>query len=170
MSLALGPDVGPPSGLRRISERAVAMVRRWPMGLRWALPLGWAGFLWYLSALPAGSGDSDLLREYIHNGGHIAAYAILATFWFLALPERGRVYVAPALATAYGLIDELHQAQVVGRACSWGDFLSDACGAVLAVFVIDPLLRGQRWSWPTIWGWVAVCLLMVLVATLSDAA
>jgi len=154
--------------LHRFGVAVVAMVERWPGPVRWALPLGWAGLLWWASDLPSQDGDATFLRDYIHNGGHVAAYAILATLLLWALPERGRIYLAPGLATLYGVVDELHQSQVIGRACSVGDLLSDACGAFLAVLVIVPLQRRRPWSTIAVAGWVVVCLMVVLLATLME--
>lgn len=70
---------------------------------------------------------------------HFVVYAGLATLTCRALAggsfaglTAGRAVAAVALASAYGVSDEAHQALVPGRSTEVGDWVADTLGAVAA--------------------------------------
>jgi VanZ family protein len=81
---------------------------------------------------------------------HFVEYAVLAVLLFRAL-ERGRsirsaLLMAVALASAYGLTDELHQRFVPLRVSDPVDWLVDTAGAalgVLAYLAVRQLVRAR---------------------------
>ncbi|MBI2896077.1 MAG: VanZ family protein [Deltaproteobacteria bacterium] len=83
------------------------------------------------------------------KGIHFVEYAILALLLLFALRRsstwspRALALVAWIVAAAYGATDELHQAFVPGRYCSGYDWLADATGAGLAVFMGAKLSKGR---------------------------
>ncbi len=90
--------------------------------------------------------ESEPGEKAFYKTAHIAAYAILAWFWWRALaPQRQTIW--PVLLTAfiltllYGISDEIHQLFVPGRHGSVADVLFDASGALLMIL----LLRRFRW-------------------------
>jgi VanZ family protein len=102
----------------------------------------WAPVLLYMAGIFALSATPDLPSP---PGGlndkhaHALVFGGLTLFLYRAV-ARGRVegltvrngLLAVALATAYGVTDEVHQAFVPGRMASPGDVLADAVGALLA--------------------------------------
>jgi VanZ family protein len=73
--------------------------------------------------------------------GHFAVYAVLASLltWGLrreGLPMRRALSLALALATLYGITDEIHQSFVPGRDPDPLDLLIDALGAGAALALI----------------------------------
>ncbi len=91
--------------------------------------MAWAALLFGLSSLPAGStptspfsfpGDDKVV--------HAALYAVLGALLRVAL---GRTGPAIALAAAYGVTDEVHQAFVPGRDADLFDWIADVVGAVV---------------------------------------
>jgi VanZ family protein len=78
--------------------------------------------------------------------GHLIAYAGLGLLLVRAITGRlgGRITgraagTALAIATAYGVTDEVHQMFVPGRMPDIGDVAADAAGAFIAV--------GVCWAW-----------------------
>jgi VanZ family protein len=69
--------------------------------------------------------------------GHFVLYSVLGGLFYLALlPRVGRrraAIVAVALASAYGITDEIHQVFVPGRTPDPIDWLVDTAGALVAV-------------------------------------
>lgn len=77
---------------------------------------------------------------------HLLAYTLLGAFVRAALDgarlhPRTALALAAALATLYGLSDELHQFFVPGRDMSGGDLLADALGASLGAWAAAVILR-----------------------------
>lgn len=77
---------------------------------------------------------------------HLGAYALLGAFVRSALdgarlPPAVAFLLAVALATVYGVTDELHQSLVPGRDMSAGDLLADALGAALGAWAAAHILR-----------------------------
>lgn len=114
-------------------------------GAALALALAWAALVFYLSSRPdplpfpvsAFPGEDKVL--------HALAYAVLGALLALAaagprFPGRRAVLLGAALASLYGVTDELHQSFVPGRDTSAGDWVADtlgaAAGAALAITAV----------------------------------
>jgi VanZ family protein len=96
--------------------------------------LAWAGLIFWLSSqthLPS----AIFLFAGIDKLFHAVTYGILALLLLWALPRTARrpALLAMALASAYGVSDELHQALVPGRSPDVVDWLADTAGAALAL-------------------------------------
>jgi VanZ family protein len=82
----------------------------------------------------------DGLHWLIRKSAHMTEYAILATFWFIALTRntrltrRGATWGAFVIAVAWAAVDELYQATTVSRSGSASDVGIDATGAIVASF------------------------------------
>lgn len=120
-----------------------------PPRLAWILPaLAYAAVIFWLShqpnPLPALTGRfSDKFLHAVEYGG----LAGLLTVGLARLrPARvvRAALLAMALAAAYGLTDELHQAFVPGRDANLLDWAFDALGAVVGGILAVPCLR--RWG------------------------
>jgi VanZ family protein len=116
-------------------------VIRWLRG--WGPALVCAALLFFASSRPTVPvplpGGTDKLA-------HFAAYAVLG----LALGHARRVTGIPLAAAAalgglYGLLDEVHQSFVPGRATEFGDWVADAAGVLagLAAFQLWRRFRGR---------------------------
>lgn len=138
--------LGPLQILRRLAP-VLAWWNRMPFGLRLAMPPALMLALWWSSSRQPSGGEVSAVRAFLHNGAHVLAYGALATAWWTALhgvvSSRRLTFAAIALAVAYGIVDELHQACVPGRTCSLGDLASDGAGAWLATLVLRWVLQGD---------------------------
>lgn len=138
-----------------------AALARWaavPAVVRWVPAAALMAALWWSSSRTPAPRPKDVVRDTLHNGAHVAAYAALAAAALLALRPRaafrGRdVAIAFAVSAAYGVVDELHQRSVPGRVASVLDVVSDAAGALLACALLpwwlDASPRARRaaaWS------------------------
>ena len=77
---------------------------------------------------------------------HGAGYGVLAALLLRALAAARwdgvtvrTAFLAAALATLYGVTDELHQWFVPGRSAEWSDLVADAAGAAAVC--------GALWLW-----------------------
>ena len=120
---------------------------RVPRLLRWCVPVFGMAVLWWSSSKRSGEDLPSFGGALLHNAMHVIAYACIAGSAWLAwsrtpasAPHRLRSIGAWAVATTYGLVDELHQSYVPGRDCSLFDLVSDAAGAALAVALLRGLL------------------------------
>lgn len=132
------------AGLLRGLRALGGLLLRQPRAFAVLAPLAWMGLIWFLSSQPAGRADEPSpLFSFIWNMAHGPEYAILAVLLLPLLPrrdgwvvlERAQMIFVMAVAGGYGVIDELHQGRVAGRASSVGDALTDLCaiGAVLVI-------------------------------------
>jgi hypothetical protein len=68
--------------------------------------------------------------------GHLVVFGLLGIAWCRSLrapgPAWGRLLLATALATCFGLLDELHQFHNPERFFEWADLLADGVGAFAA--------------------------------------
>lgn len=113
------------------------------------LPAAWAmATIWWLSdreTLPQPPGFSFEVWSIL---GHFVAFGVLGLFvwWALGMNSRliyrERQWYAIGIATAYGVIDEIHQRYVPGRQPDMLDVLTDFLGAVVFVLLI-PKLHGK---------------------------
>jgi VanZ family protein len=131
--------------------------------------------LWWSSSKIPGDEPHSTARSLIHNSMHVVAYACIAASWWIAWSRRPVALVcvfrsrgAWLLASLYGFVDELHQAYVPGRVCSFVDWVSDASGAALAVVVLRGV-SGIDPGWRRIAGFlVAASLASVAAATFAN--
>jgi VanZ family protein len=86
----------------------------------------------------------ELLAELTAIGVHLAAYAMLALLLLRGLASMGArwttVVLAVAIATAYGISDEVHQSFVAGRSATVFDVGVDFAGAVAGAWI-----GSRRW-------------------------
>jgi VanZ family protein len=147
---------------------------RLPHWLRVLPPIATMAFLWWSSSRTPTRQPPNVARELMHNGAHVVAYAVLAAglwlVWTRGAPaerRRWRSRISWLLATAYGVVDEGHQAFVPGRVCSLADVVSDAGGAALAIALLRWQLGLAARPRATLFAWVAVAAIGVLLATFT---
>jgi len=120
----------------------------------WAvLAVAWMGVIYALSDRPGSDyrDASDTLSwlPFATTVAHIALYSILSvfvlrTFILLRRLTTGLIaYSTIFVALAYGVLDEIHQSGVDGRASEVVDVVADVFGAVLVV-VFWFLIRKYR--------------------------
>lgn len=120
-----------------------------PWLLRFLVALAIPLLLWLLSSTPRDAQGAGATSAFFHNGAHVVAYVGLSgSLWLLQARDRARPWgaaLAVLCAVTYGLVDELHQRAVPGRACSIADLLTDSVGAALGVALLG--WRGiPRWQ------------------------
>ncbi|HEY2946669.1 MAG TPA: VanZ family protein [Vicinamibacteria bacterium] len=99
----------------------------------WVPVVLWAGLIFALSSIPdlgTGLGVWDLVLRKV---AHTAEYAILGALIYRASRSAAG---SIALASAYAVTDEVHQAFVRGRHGSPLDWVIDAAGVVIGVVVV----------------------------------
>ena len=85
----------------------------------------------------------------MHNGAHLVAYFVLAAAVWLARwagdsrTVSSSAWWALCIAISYGAVDEWHQSAVPGRVASVSDWLTDGCGALLAVTFLQDRIGGR---------------------------
>lgn len=101
--------------------------------------------IFILSAQPNLTIAPDPLIDFVlRKIAHFVVFGALAFFAWLALRTGGfdRAWLwAVALAAAYAVSDELHQAFVESRHPAATDVLIDACGAIVAVWLAEQFIR-----------------------------
>lgn len=108
---------------------------RWVYGLLALLEM--ALIVW-LSSRP---GDQVGLPPPWDKAGHGLAYAALGWLWAHAL---GKPAWAWGVAVLFGITDEWHQSMVPGRVADIADWLADAVGAALGVWLARRLPFGSQ--------------------------
>ncbi len=98
--------------------------------------------------------DFGLWQEVVANLGHAVGYALLALAlargWWWGRPwDRAGAGGVLALALAYAVSDELHQAFVPGRSATLADVIVDAVGALSALAALGGVAQRapQAWRW-----------------------
>jgi VanZ family protein len=106
----------------------------------WLAVVGWMGVIFAFSSLTS----SQIPGSWNSLGslGHFGEYAILGALLLLAFASPQRAVTALAIASAYGVTDELHQLFVPGRQCDPVDWLVDTAGAAAGVCAV---LIVSRW-------------------------
>lgn len=127
----------------------------WRVALSWAAVVAMAGFIFWMSAntgssVYSGLGIISALKEALTTAaafvfgpgvdvspvGHFTEYFIFALLLATALRNhvspRTAALGAIAIASAYGITDEIHQIFVPGRSCDPVDWLVDTVAAVVA--------------------------------------
>lgn len=112
--------------------------------LAWTAATGWAAVIFRFSAMPGSA-----VPGRFGSLAHFIEYAVLGALLLLALrvrrPLGGAVVLAIAIASAYGVTDELHQSFVVLRMPDPIDWLVDTTGATSAALGLAAVLaiRGR---------------------------
>jgi len=103
--------------------------------------LVWAALLFWQSS----SSDAGSLLSFLPAGSdkvaHFGAYAVLGALLTVATTKPALGW---ALAVAYGVTDEIHQALVPGRFASVGDLVADALGAMAGAGLVVYLVRRSQ--------------------------
>lgn len=133
--------------------RALIASTNWSAPLRWCGPALCMALLWWLSSRQPAPAERNVVRSLLHNSAHFAAYAGLAGSFWLALSRAPHQASSPWLttrawlfATAYGIVDEVHQSFVPGRASSVIDLATDAIGAAFAMVVVNMCMGVGPWG------------------------
>jgi VanZ family protein len=115
----------------------------------WIPPLIWAAVVFALSSLP-GSSLPDLGFKAQDKFAHALVFGtlsglVLRALWGTRFQSKPLVAmgVAVAIATAYGVSDEIHQSFVPHRAPDVLDVVADGIGALLGVLVFAAWSRRQ---------------------------
>ncbi|PKQ37627.1 MAG: teicoplanin resistance protein VanZ [Actinobacteria bacterium HGW-Actinobacteria-1] len=110
-------------------------VRTWRIA-SWIAVAVWASVIFWFSSLTG----SQVPGRY-GSLGHFGEYAIFGALILLALETPARLLPAVALASAYGITDEVHQLFVSGRQADPVDWLVDTLGALVGAVVLGWLWR-----------------------------
>ncbi len=102
----------------------------------WVAVAAWATVIFWFSSLTG----SQVPGRY-GSLGHFGEYAIFGALILLALEAPDRLLQAVALASAYGVTDEVHQLFVSGRQADPVDWLVDTLGALTGAVVLAWLWR-----------------------------
>jgi VanZ family protein len=134
----------PPEPNRSRSHRSVVFA---------LLALGWMSTIFWVSSGPVAPIVSDQFLDLVaKKAGHVVAYALLATLWWLALQDRVTPRVALlaafAVATCYAGFDEVHQAFTATRDPSALDVGVDAIGAAMGLWVVARWVVSLRKAHP----------------------
>lgn len=120
--------------------------RRWLAAIAALL---WMALIFFLSSRSTLPTTGGLPADIAAVVGHLVAYAILAALIRLAISgashDRRADIIAIALATLYGVSDELHQSFVAGRDASIADLVIDFVGGAIGVAIVQ-LARSIRAS------------------------
>lgn len=126
--------------------------RPWLWGV---LSFAWMAVIYALSDRPAvdydGVDDATSWLPFASSIAHVGLYFVLSMFVFRTITATKRLgfgmtaYLTLFTALAFGVLDELHQSNVEGRASEATDVVADVFGAVLVV-VFWFGLRKYRWN------------------------
>ena len=119
--------------------------RGWFRGLSWLAAFGYMGLIFYVSA----QSTIPLPQRFPHQDKvlHFFCYFVLAFLLAHAASQgtqRQRFWTAFAIASAYGITDEIHQHFVPGRDMSALDWLADSAGAWVGAYLFlksEPVWR-----------------------------
>ncbi|MBC8453242.1 MAG: VanZ family protein [Chloroflexi bacterium] len=122
----------------------MSLVKKLDRAWLWAvLAIAWMGLIYWLSDRPAGefddAGDATSWLPFASTVAHIGLYFVLSVFVLRALVllrpiNEGLIaYSTVFVAFVYGVLAEIHQSNIEGRASEVGDVVADVFGAVLVV-------------------------------------
>lgn len=106
---------------------------------RWLPAIIWMGAIFWLSSRPGSDVPSGIAPF-----AHFAVYAVLGALLIAAQSEPTRWITATAIASAYGVTDEIHQAFVPGRTPDPADWALDTAGALLGAVALAWWLARRR--------------------------
>ncbi|MDX8150346.1 VanZ family protein [Patulibacter brassicae] len=115
-------------------------------------PLALMGVIWFLSSRSDLGGSGGWLGLVLRKGAHMTEFGLLAVLWARALralwtPRAPVALVGgAAIALAWAITDELHQATVPGRHGTPVDVLIDGGGIVVGTLLLAVVWR--RWAAP----------------------
>lgn len=114
--------------------------------LSWIITLITAGFIFYISSLPAGKTPTlGFSIETILY--HLIIFFFLGAFLLLSIVKgknKAFFFVPIAIALMYAVLDEFHQLFVQGRVNSFADFLLDSAGILTASLIYIFSLKFRR--------------------------
>lgn len=176
---------------RALGRALLRTPRRWA----WPAPLAWAALIWFSSSLvPDVSVGRGRGFAALVNLGHAFEFGVLVLLLVPLAPRRAGTPLAgsraaakgvegpwvelepevitalAAVAIAYGVADEVHQAFVAGRHSSPLDLLTDAVGVFctlkVVAYVSSPRATGRGLAGQLVRGLV-LCALAAGIATLG---
>lgn len=136
------------------------MKQKLNIAIPWILVCAWAVFIFFMSAhtgsdLNQGDGLVAYIKQWLNalqaqifgpdvdvisSLAHFCEYFILGILLMVALKRHVRIspafLIAIAIASAYGITDEIHQIFVPDRVCDPIDWLVDTTGATLGAFAM----------------------------------
>lgn len=102
--------------------------------------LAWAGVIFWGSSLPG----SQVPGKF-GSLGHLLEYVVLSALLYASLrrdvPSRNRVFIAIALASVFGVTDEIHQIFVPQRVPDPTDWVVDTIGSTIGALTAWKLVR-----------------------------
>lgn len=104
--------------------------------VRWLAVVVWMAGIWTLSSIPSlQSGLEPVWDTILRKCAHAGEFAVLGWLVLWALGRRSVYHALGALlwAVGYAIVDEYHQAFVLGRATSLLDVLVDSWGALMGI-------------------------------------
>ena len=116
--------------------------------ISWTITIFIAILIFYFSSITFGPSIPGI-KLNLSTLFHLAAYFLLGIFLLFALvkgKKKSFIFIAIVLALFYGASDEFHQLFVLGRNCSFSDFLLDSCGILFASFLYVLSLRFRKKS------------------------
>lgn len=130
--------------------------------LYWGPPLLWMGLIFYGSSIPGGEADTMTRQasgveepvqvQRIKDAVHIVEYGLLTLLLVRSFRKgmrgvsTGQVLKSFAIATMYGVSDEVHQVFVPLRSAGIEDVVWNVIGAGLAMVVVMGVGRAKRMS------------------------
>lgn len=111
---------------------------------RWAPPILWAAFIFFLSTYNTLPGPQIIWWDFIFKkSAHMGVYAVLYFLVYRAINFEAKTKNAfiPMLFTiAYAFTDEYHQSFIVGRTALLSDIGYDFIGASLTMLKLKKLI------------------------------
>lgn len=119
---------------------------------RWTPPAVWVAVILIGTSWPGVSLGPDELS--LDKLAHFVAYAVLAALMLRATrsPRSWRTAALVVCAvSAFGLVDEIHQAFIPRRSMSAADWVADTLGAILGALLVRyvPFLTPRRSAQPS---------------------
>lgn len=102
----------------------------------WGPPVAWAALIFAASSVPNLRPEAGV--PGVDKVVHFGVYTVLGLV--LARAAGRRAWLAVLLGWAYGLSDEIHQMFVPGRTPEVADWVADAAGVLLGLFLY------HRWA------------------------